>query len=77
MSGGVVVTDPCNAYVLPHHSFAFFLELLPKHFFQRCKADAHHVQRGTQRQGILRHLVSRNVHKLRNRQWAELHSIRN
>src|SRR5882762_6226435 len=44
VGGRIIVAGPRNANVLGYYGFAFFLELLAKHFLQRRKTDTHHMQ---------------------------------
>ena len=76
MAGGVIVGGAGYADILGNDRIAFFLELLGEHVGQGLEPDAHHAERGADRQGILFYLVTAVVRQFGNGQGAELHPVR-
>ncbi len=72
--GGVVVAAARDVDIFLDHRLALAAELAGHDAFECLEADAHHAERGAQRQRVLRHLVARDVGKRANRQRTQLHA---
>ena len=72
VGGRIVVSGSRDVDVFRHHGLALLAELCLEDAFQHVEADAHHAERSTQRQGVLRDLVARDVCQRADRQRTEL-----
>ena len=75
MVRGVVVAGTGDVHIVGNHGVALLLELARENVFENLEIDAEHLQRGAERDGVLRNRVLTRAHQISHRQRAELHAL--